>query len=166
MTRKSTACAMLRTQIAHTRFFTDMVGKTTRQEDGISITGGEAPGDKHHTQLPGRQYPDNKGLKVPPNIRHSGPYFHISANFICVFGKIVLILQSQSGRYPEWLYAGWSSWQLVGLITQRSQVRVLFPQHQKPEVKTSGFFVFMLYIVVKSTNHTSGIQYVDFASSP
>ena len=49
MTRKSTACAMLRTQIAHTRFFTDMVGKTTRQEEGISVTGGEALGPAHTT---------------------------------------------------------------------------------------------------------------------
>ena len=33
--------------------------------------------------------------------------------------KIIVPLQSN--------IAGWSSWQLVGLITRRSQVRVLFP---------------------------------------
>ena len=49
MTRKSTACAMLRTQIAHTRFFTDTVGKTTRLEEGISVTGGGALGQTHTT---------------------------------------------------------------------------------------------------------------------
>ncbi|MBO4333453.1 MAG: hypothetical protein J5875_09865 [Paludibacteraceae bacterium] len=40
---------MLRTQIAHTRFFTDMVGKTTRLEEGISVTGGGALGQTHTT---------------------------------------------------------------------------------------------------------------------
>ena len=83
-TRKSTTCAMLRTQIAHTRFFTDMVGKATRLEDGISVTGGKtlgpahttlrledgtsvtgggALGHKHHTLLPGRQYLHNQYVK-------------------------------------------------------------------------------------------------------
>jgi hypothetical protein len=33
-----------------------------------------------------------------------------------------------TGYSPPLSVAGWSSWQLVGLITRRSQVRVLSPQ--------------------------------------
>ena len=35
--------------------------------------------------------------------------------------------------------AGWSSWQLVGLITQRSQVRVLSPLLKKATQKSCLF---------------------------
>lgn len=38
--------------------------------------------------------------------------------------------------------AGWSSWQLVGLITQRSQVRVLSPL---PRKIARGIWLFSFY---------------------
>jgi hypothetical protein len=45
--------------------------------------------------------------------------------------------------------AGWSSWQLVGLITQRSQVRVLFPLLRRSK-KTSFFLCsYFCYVLVK-----------------
>ncbi len=34
--------------------------RTSRLEDDISVTGGGAPGQTHHTQLPGRQYLNNQ----------------------------------------------------------------------------------------------------------
>ncbi|MBR6103729.1 MAG: hypothetical protein IKP81_01565 [Paludibacteraceae bacterium] len=65
-TRTTRSCLEGSTSI--TKYTQRVPGKHTlssRLEDGISITGGGAPGQTHHTQLPGRQYPDNKGLKVP-----------------------------------------------------------------------------------------------------
>ncbi len=69
-TRKSTTCAMLRTQIAHTRFFTDMVGKTTRLEEGISVTGGETLGPAHTVLRQEEGISVTRG--VPPD-RHTQP---------------------------------------------------------------------------------------------
>ncbi len=59
--------------------------------------------------------------------------------------------------------AGWSSWQLVGLITRRSQVRVLSPQPRiiKAAVQTnSGFFIcFFCGAGFLSPHITDSMQY-------
>ena len=58
------------------------------------------------------------------------------------------------------LHAEWSSWQLVGLITQRSSVRVRPPQHRKQKKMTgsqpsffySSFWSFSILIIL-TTQH-------------
>ena len=54
--------------------------------------------------------------------------------------------------------AGWSSWQLVGLITRRSKVRVLPPQPkhllESQEIADSYFFAKFGYI--KNIGHLMG----------
>ena len=44
------------------------------------------------------------------------------------FKNLLTFIQKLDIIYKYWHIAGWSSWQLVGLITQRSEVRVLPPQ--------------------------------------
>ena len=64
------------------------------------------------------------------------------SNFI---DKYVYKLYNKKGSH----IAGWSSWQLVGLITQRSVVRVYLPQ---PNIASSkefaNFFTLKLFILL------------------
>ncbi len=53
--------------------------------------------------------------------------------------KIVVPLQSN--------IAGWSSWQLVGLITRRSQVRVLFPLLRRSNDLLFLCYMFTVYVL-------------------
>src|SRR5690606_38771624 len=68
-----------------------------------------------------------EGRRFDPVILH-----HLTMVFISPRKKVVGIIGTEKGRFTRnYIDAGWSSWQLVGLITRRSQVQVLSPQPNK-----------------------------------
>ena len=53
-----------------------------------------------------------------------------------VYSGVALVLARGGACLSD---AGWSSWQLVGLITRRSQVQVLLPQPSEEKAVLVGF---------------------------